>query len=91
MHLVNTESWHGRGFRNRPFSYFFPPFPFFSLVKEMIWAQKVSADWESWPEASGLTGRLLGHSRTRTETKVSIFKFCLKSLMRKNIYISFSK
>lgn len=79
MHLVNTESWHGRGFRNRPF-------PFFLLVKEIIWAQKVSSESRSWPEASGLTGRLLDRSRARTETKVSIFNF-FKSLMK--IKISF--
>lgn len=65
MHLVNTESWHGRGFRNRPFQFF--------LLVEMIWAQEVSSEWESWPEANGLTARLLGFSRARTETNISIF------------------
>lgn len=79
MYLVNTASWHGRGFRNRPF-------PFFLLVKEMIWAQKVSSEWESWPEASGLIGRLLDCSRARTETQVSILIFFKKSNENKNIF-----
>lgn len=78
MHLVNTESWHGRGFRNRPFQ-------FFLLVEEMIWAQEVSSEWESWPEASGLTARLHGHWGARTETNISIFNF-FKSNENKNIF-----